>query len=34
VTTTYRLDEVNQGYADMADGKNLRGLIVYSDVDY
>ncbi len=34
VTTTYRLDEVNQGYADMAAGKNLRGLIVYTDADY
>jgi NDMA-dependent alcohol dehydrogenase len=34
VTNTYRLDEINQGYQDMADGKNLRGVIVYSDADY
>ncbi|XVQ07231.1 NDMA-dependent alcohol dehydrogenase [Spirillospora sp. CA-255316] len=29
VTTTYDLDEINQGYQDMRDGKNIRGLIVY-----
>ncbi len=29
VTNRYRLDEVNQGYQDLADGKNIRGLIVY-----
>jgi NDMA-dependent alcohol dehydrogenase len=29
VTTTYRLDEVNQGYQDMRDGKNIRGVITY-----
>jgi S-(hydroxymethyl)glutathione dehydrogenase/alcohol dehydrogenase len=29
VTTEYKLDEVNQGYQDMRDGKNLRGLIRY-----
>lgn len=34
VTTRYRLEEVNQGYQDMADGKNLRGLITYTDADY
>lgn len=34
VTKTYRLDEVNQGYADMLDGKNLRGVIHYTDEDY
>ncbi|MGW0606822.1 NDMA-dependent alcohol dehydrogenase [Streptomyces sp. NPDC002640] len=34
VTTTYRLEEVNQGYADMAAGRNLRGVVVYSDADY
>ncbi|NKS72431.1 NDMA-dependent alcohol dehydrogenase [Rhodococcus hoagii] len=33
-TRTYRLDEINQGYSDMLDGKNLRGVIVYSDADY
>jgi len=29
ITTTYSLDQVNQGYQDMLDGKNIRGLIVY-----
>ncbi|MFT4201538.1 NDMA-dependent alcohol dehydrogenase [Gordonia sp. (in: high G+C Gram-positive bacteria)] len=31
VTSRYRLDEVNQGYADMNSGKNLRGVIVFDD---
>ena len=34
VTTRYRLEDINQGYRDMFDGKNLRGLVVYSDADY
>jgi len=29
VTRTYSLDEVNQGYADMRDGKNIRGVITF-----
>ena len=29
VTTTYTLDDVNQGYQDMRDGKNIRGVIVF-----
>lgn len=29
VTRTYTLDEVNQGYQDMRDGKNIRGAIVF-----
>jgi S-(hydroxymethyl)glutathione dehydrogenase/alcohol dehydrogenase len=29
VTTEYTLDQINQGYQDMRDGKNFRGLIVY-----
>jgi S-(hydroxymethyl)glutathione dehydrogenase/alcohol dehydrogenase len=29
VTRTYSLDEINQGYQDMRDGKNIRGVIVY-----
>jgi alcohol dehydrogenase/S-(hydroxymethyl)glutathione dehydrogenase/alcohol dehydrogenase len=28
VTKTYRLDEINQGYADLEAGKNLRGVVV------
>jgi NDMA-dependent alcohol dehydrogenase len=30
ITATYSLDDVNQGYADMLDGKNVRGIIVHS----
>jgi S-(hydroxymethyl)glutathione dehydrogenase/alcohol dehydrogenase len=29
ITTSYSLDQVNQGYQDMLDGKNVRGVIVY-----
>jgi NDMA-dependent alcohol dehydrogenase len=29
ITTTYTLDEINQGYADMHAGKNIRGVIIY-----
>jgi alcohol dehydrogenase (nicotinoprotein) len=29
ITSTYTLDQINQGYQDMRDGKNIRGLIVY-----
>jgi Zn-dependent alcohol dehydrogenase len=29
VTQTYDLTEINQGYADMLDGKNIRGVLVY-----
>ncbi|MBA9006331.1 NDMA-dependent alcohol dehydrogenase [Thermomonospora cellulosilytica] len=29
VTNTYALDEVNQGYQDMLEGKNIRGMIKY-----
>jgi S-(hydroxymethyl)glutathione dehydrogenase/alcohol dehydrogenase len=32
--TPYRLEDINQGYQDMRDGKNLRGVIRYSDADY
>ena len=28
VTRTYPLDEINQGYQDMRDGKNIRGVLV------
>jgi len=34
VTRTYKLEEINQGYQDMRDGKNLRGMIKYTDADY
>jgi alcohol dehydrogenase (nicotinoprotein) len=29
ITTTYTLDQINEGYQDMLDGKNIRGLILY-----
>jgi alcohol dehydrogenase (nicotinoprotein) len=32
VTATYTLDQINQGYQDMRDGKNIRGLILYDTV--
>ncbi len=30
VTSRYTLDDVNQGYQDMRDGKNIRGIIEFS----
>ena len=32
ITATYTLDQINQGYQDMRDGKNIRGLILYDTV--
>ena len=29
VTRTYTLDGINDGYADMNAGKNIRGVLVY-----
>ena len=29
VTKTYTLDEVNQGFRDMLDGKNIRGVVIH-----
>ncbi len=29
VTKTYTLDEINQGYEDMRNGSNIRGVIIY-----
>jgi alcohol dehydrogenase (nicotinoprotein) len=29
ITTTYTLDQINEGYQDMRDGKNIRGLILH-----
>ena len=28
ITRTYRLDEINRGYADLDAGRNLRGVVV------
>jgi alcohol dehydrogenase (nicotinoprotein) len=29
ITKTYSLDEVNQGFQDMLDGKNIRGVVIH-----
>ena len=34
ITRTYRLEEINQGYADMLDGSLVRAVIRYTDDDY
>jgi Zn-dependent alcohol dehydrogenase len=31
ITNTYKLGDINQGYQDMRDGKNIRGVLVYDD---
>jgi S-(hydroxymethyl)glutathione dehydrogenase/alcohol dehydrogenase len=31
ITRTYPLADINQGYQDMRDGKNIRGVILHSD---
>ena len=31
ITRSYTLDEINQGYADLDAGKNLRGVVVFDD---
>jgi NDMA-dependent alcohol dehydrogenase len=33
VTTEYKLDDLNAGYQDMYSGRNIRGLIRYTDAD-
>ncbi|NLU82825.1 NDMA-dependent alcohol dehydrogenase [Rhodococcus sp. HNM0569] len=33
ITNYYSLEEINQGYQDMLDGKNIRGVIRYTDAD-
>jgi alcohol dehydrogenase (nicotinoprotein) len=30
ITTTYPLEQINQGYQDMRDGKNIRGVILHA----
>ena len=29
ITNRYRLEDLNEGYQDMNDGKNIRGIIVH-----
>jgi len=33
VTRQYRLEQINDGYQDMLEGKNIRGIIRYTDED-
>ena len=30
MTRTYSLDDINVGYQDMRDGKNIRGVLTFS----
>jgi S-(hydroxymethyl)glutathione dehydrogenase / alcohol dehydrogenase len=32
--TGVRLEDINQGYQDMLDGKNIRGVIRYTEADW
>jgi S-(hydroxymethyl)glutathione dehydrogenase/alcohol dehydrogenase len=34
VTRTYKLEEINEGYADMNAGRNIRGMVLYDESDY
>jgi S-(hydroxymethyl)glutathione dehydrogenase/alcohol dehydrogenase len=34
VTSTYSLDNINDGYQDMLDGKNIRGVITFDEADW
>jgi len=33
ITKTYNLEEINDGYQDMLEGRNIRGVIRYTDAD-
>lgn len=33
ITNTYSLEQINDGYRDMIEGKNIRGVIRYTDAD-
>ncbi len=33
VTRQYKLEQINEGYKDMLDGRNIRGVIRYTDAD-
>lgn len=33
ITRQYKLEQINDGYSDMLDGKNIRGVIRYTDAD-
>jgi S-(hydroxymethyl)glutathione dehydrogenase/alcohol dehydrogenase len=29
VTRTYKMESINQGYTDMLEGRNIRGVLIY-----
>src|SRR6201996_6487877 len=33
ITRQYKLEQINDGYQDMLEGKNIRGVIRYTDAD-
>jgi S-(hydroxymethyl)glutathione dehydrogenase/alcohol dehydrogenase len=33
VTRQYKLEQINEGYQDMLEGRNIRGVIRYTDED-
>lgn len=33
VTRRYSLDQINDGYRDMLEGRNIRGIIRFTDAD-
>ena len=33
VTSEYTLEQINDGYRDMLEGRNIRGVIRYTDAD-
>lgn len=34
ITRQYRLDQINEGYQDMLEGRNIRGVIRYTEEDW
>jgi S-(hydroxymethyl)glutathione dehydrogenase / alcohol dehydrogenase len=33
ITKTYSLEQINDGYRDMLEGNNIRGVIRYTDAE-
>jgi S-(hydroxymethyl)glutathione dehydrogenase / alcohol dehydrogenase len=34
VTRCYRLEQINAGYRHMLEGRNVRGIVRYTDADH
>jgi S-(hydroxymethyl)glutathione dehydrogenase/alcohol dehydrogenase len=34
VTREYSLEQINEGYQDMLKGRNIRGVVRYTDADH